>query len=308
MPGFISPEEGLEWLRAGKVVALPTETVYGLAGDGYNLHAIAAIYALKGRPSTNPLILHYRNKEASDVDVEWTPWAEKVAHHFWPGPLTLVLSKRSTSRIPSSACAELTSVAIRVPSHPIFQTILSQYPNPLAAPSANPSGGLSPTTSQHVKRLLPTVPIVEGGTCIHGLESTILDGRFCIPRVLRPGAISVEQIEAVLGHAIDRAIPNSVEAPGMLTSHYKPSKPLRLNAQTILPQEGLLAFGPPCTYSPWTLQLSLATCLTEAAANLFSALHSLDLAPCKSIAVMPIPHIGLGQSINDRLTRAAWDL
>jgi L-threonylcarbamoyladenylate synthase len=311
----------IEKLSAGQVVAIPTETVYGLAGLGYNASAIAEIYRLKMRPMHNPLIMHYACLEDTIGDVMWTPWARRLAHHFWPGPITFVLSLTSDTRIPLMATGGLNSAAIRVPSHPMVREILKNLSGPLAAPSANLSGQLSPTTAEHVANALP-VFVLDGGACPYGVESTIIDGRSWPAKILRSGALPVEEIESILlefadlkdhqdkgppifsnrsigGDCLDHMV-----CPGQLTSHYAPKKPLRLQATNVYPNEGLLAFGPPLVGAKYCVQLSLEKNLIQAAANLFSGLHHLDQSDCDSIAVMPIPTEGIGCAIADRLSRA----
>ncbi len=306
---MISPEKALSLLQEGHVVVVPTETVYGLAADGYTHEAVEKIYTLKKRPSNNPLIFHYASQEHVQEDVVWTPMAQALAASFWPGPLTMVLERKKSSRLSPRACGHgLTSAAVRVPSHSIFQEMLRQYPHPLAAPSANPSGKLSPTTVHHVHTFWPEIPVVDGAPCTYGVESTIIDARGSVPIVLRPGAISVEAIEALLQqHVQSHGTVSVAEAPGMLHAHYQTSKPMRLNASYVLPHEGLLAFGTPLEGTSWVAQLSSSSCLQEAAKRLFSALHELDIMPCSSIAVMPIPHSGLGRALNDRLQRSACE-
>ncbi len=318
---FTDINRAIHHLLNREVVALPTETVYGLAALGYDGQAVEHIYALKNRPKHNPLILHYACLEDTRTDVVWTPWAQHLAAAFWPGPLTLVLSLARTSRIPLEATGGLNSAAIRVPSHPMIQDILRALPGPLAAPSANLSGQLSPTTAAHVAKDLD-VPILDGGPCIYGLESTILDGRTWPITILRPGALLAEDIETLLlgfqeppivsdypsgkgdGVTIPPSSGSDVLCPGQLLAHYAPKKPLRLNATHIEDFEGLLAFGPPLSGANVCAQLSLEGNVTQAAANLFAALHQLDQSLCQKIAVMPIPQTGLGCAINDRLLRA----
>ncbi len=317
---FTDIHRAIHHLLNREVVALPTETVYGLAALGYDEQAVQHIYALKNRPQHNPLILHYACLEDTRTDVVWTPWAQHLAGACWPGPLTLVLSLAPQSRIPLAATGGLNSAAIRVPSHPMIQDILRALPGPLAAPSANLSGQLSPTTAVHVAKDLD-VPILDGGPCVYGLESTILDGRTWPITILRPGALSAEDIETLLlgfqehpmtsdypsgkgnGITIPPASGSDVLCPGQLLAHYAPKKPLRLNATEVRAGEGLLAFGPPLLGAHVCAQLSLEGNVTQAAANLFAALHQLDQSQCDAIAVMPIPQTGLGWAINDRLLR-----
>jgi len=312
-------DQAIAQLSKGNVVAIPTETVYGLAGLGYDKTAIETIYRLKNRPQHNPLILHYATLEHTLADVVWTPWARHLAQRFWPGPLTFVLALAQGTQIPSCATGGLNSAAIRVPSHPIIQEILKQLPCPLAAPSANLSGQLSPTTAAHVAQFLP-VSVLDGGPCQYGVESTIVDGRSWPVKILRPGAISGEDISDVLldfSSTMDKysdialhqksalgSDAQDIVCPGQLTSHYAPKKPLRLDATRLEPNEGLLAFGPPLLGANPCFQLSLEKNLHQAASFLFAGLHYLDQSDCQRIAVMPIPTEGIGGAIADRLSRA----
>ena len=291
-------------LLQGKVVALPTETVYGLAAHGYNAQAIDQIYVLKNRPRMNPLILHYKDACSADSDVMWTPAATQLAQAFWPGPLTLVLERSSSCRVPLIASAGLSSLALRVPSHPIVRQVLERCPMPLAAPSANVSGYLSPTQAKHVQANF-SIPTLEGGSCHYGLESTIVDCRNT-PRILRPGPLCQQEIESLLGQTIEKGQEKeNPSAPGQLSEHYAPSKSVRLDATHVAPYEGLVAFGPPLSGALVTVQLSLTQDIEQAAFVLFDALYHLDHSPCTSIAVMPIPDQGIGKAIQDRLYRAS---
>lgn len=308
--------QAAQCLVEGQVVALPTETVYGLAADGYNAAAMEKIYIFKGRPKNNPLILHYRDIGHVQQDVVWTPWANILADAFWPGPLTLVLSRCPHGRVPDVATAGQETVAVRVPAHPLFQKVLHLMQGPLAAPSANPSGELSPTRPEHVERWFSGF-VLDGGACAHGLESTILDARKENIELLRHGAISQEAIKNVLlthgkGHLTlkEAYMPhkdkNASLMPGQLEGHYAPKKPLRLNAKTLFEGEGLLAFGRPLPGADICIQLSENEDLVEAARHLFHGLYLLDNdVRCQSIAVMPFPLEGLGLAIMDRLTRAS---
>lgn len=310
------PHQAAERLMSGDVVALPTETVYGLAAHGHNAIAMEKIYQCKGRPKNNPLILHYANLRSMRPDVVWTDCAEALAQAFWPGALTLVLERSKTCRVPSIASAGNTTLAVRVPSHALFQDVLRLIQGPLAAPSANLSGQLSPTRCEHVKQWFDG-PILNGGTCHHGLESTIVDARTSHARILRQGAISQEQIEALLGgcgfsvevvsSSVLRQEDQALVMPGQMEGHYAPRKPLRLNATELYAGEGLMAFGPsPLMDDAVHVQLSQTRDLQEAAQNLFHGLYLLDHNPeCKKIAVMPLPQEGLGRGMMDRLTRAA---
>jgi len=296
-------------LRAGKLVAFPTETVYGLGGDATSDRAVAAIFAAKGRPSFNPLIVHVSNISSAAQFAELSAKAQAVARGFWPGPLTLVLPRRRDCRISLLATAGLDSVAIRVPAHKIAQTLLMMAGLPLAAPSANPSGRLSPTTADHVLADLGDKAefVIDGGPCPVGVESTVLSLLDDRPRILRPGAVAAEALSEVLKEPVpieagvdDAAAPRS---PGRLVSHYAPSLPVRLNAAAAGAGEALLGFGPAAPKD--TLNLSGTADLQEAAANLFAMLRRLDDPKYRAIAVMPVPESGLGIAINDRLRRAA---
>jgi len=297
-------------LCAGRLVAFPTETVYGLGADATNGEAVAQIFAAKGRPRFNPLIVHVPDAGAAEAHVIFTPLARRLADVFWPGPLTLVLEKRDTSPLSELVTGGLSSVAVRAPDHPISRALLSATGRPLAAPSANRSGRISPTQAAHVAADFGNeiAMILDGGPTAHGLESTILDARGETPVLLRPGAVTVETIEAALGVKVSRgeADADRPTAPGQLQSHYAPRVGVRLEALKVHPDEALLAFGAelPPTDGP-VINLSPSRNLTEAAANLFAALRALDASGAGGIAVMPIPNHGLGEAINDRLRRAA---
>jgi L-threonylcarbamoyladenylate synthase len=300
-------EAAARCLRSGGLVAFPTETVYGLGADAGNGEAIARLYAAKGRPSFNPLIAHVADTAAARRAGIFTPAAEKLAQAFWPGPLTLVLAKQPTCKIADLALAGLDSVAVRMPAHPAAQALLAAFGGPIVAPSANRSGHVSPTSAAHVLADLRgrIDLIIDAGPCIVGVESTIVS---CIgsPTLLRPGGIAREAIEHILGASL--AVSEEKEqpvAPGMLPSHYAPKAALRLNAKSAEPGEALLAFGPAPAASGLVLNLSQDGNLIEAAANLFSHLRALDASDAKRIAVMKVPHHGLGEAINDRLRRAA---
>ncbi len=301
--------EAARALRAGKLVAFPTETVYGLGGDATNDRAVAAIFAAKGRPSFNPLIVHVSNTSAAAQHAELSAKAQAIARRFWPGPLTLVLPRRRDCRISLLATAGLDSVALRVPAHNIAQTLLMMAGVPLAAPSANPSGRLSPTEADHVLADLGDKVefVIDGGPCPIGVESTVLSLLDDRPRILRPGAVTAEQIAEILQGPVetetgsdDAAAPRS---PGRLLSHYAPRLPVRLNADAAGPGEVLLGFGAGAPKD--AVNLSPNGDLQEAAANLFAMLRKLDDPRYRAIAVMPVPETGLGTAINDRLRRAA---
>ncbi|KJZ18035.1 L-threonylcarbamoyladenylate synthase [Loktanella sp. S4079] len=289
--------------RGGGLVAFGTETVYGLGADAGNDTAVAQIYAAKGRPSFNPLIVHLADQKNVAEYCEFNDDARALADAFWPGALTLVLPLRPQARVSKLVTAGLDTLAVRVPDHAIAQALLRQFGGPIAAPSANPSGRISPTTPEHVMAGLngKIDAVVDGGPCGVGVESTIIS---CVgaPAMLRAGGIPVEAISACLGRQI--AMPDDPDtpmSPGQLASHYAPKGRVRLNADQAAPHEVLLGFG--AVDAP--LNLSPAGDLTEAAARLFDCLHQLDAMGAKDIAVSPIPDHGLGRAINDRLRRAA---
>ncbi len=305
-----------ELLRAGKLVAFGTETVYGLGADAANPQAVAAIFEAKGRPHFNPLICHYASVEDVFAHVTAPGVAMVLAARFWPGPLTLVLPRRPGCPVAQLAGAGLATLAVRIPSHPIALALIEAAQSPVAAPSANRSGRISPTTAAHVRSQLGgrIAAILDSGPCRVGVESTVLDLSGPSPVLLRPGGISVEALESAIGPIGRQIVPQEAEAsrtlrsPGLLLSHYAPLLPLRMNATATEPDEALLAFGPapPAVLS---FQLSVSENLAEAASRLFEGLHWLDAnAPAKNlrwIAAMPIPAMGLGLAINDRLARAA---
>jgi len=306
-----------EHLRAGRLVAFPTETVYGLGADATNGRAVAQIFAAKGRPRFNPLIVHVLDIEEAGNYALLTPLAQRLAGAFWPGPLTIVAGLRTPSPgergappLSDLVTAGLRSLAMRAPDHPVARALLKAVGRPLAAPSANRSGHVSPTRAEHVAADLgdEVAMVLNAGPTAHGLESTIIDARGPSLVLLRPGAIPVETIETALGVSIARPIlvEDRPTAPGQLASHYAPRAKVRLNAHEVRPGEALLAFGPdvPATSGP-TINLSPTGDLVEAAANLFAALRTLDAGDATTIAVMPIPQTGLGEAINDRLRRAA---
>ncbi|MEO8240755.1 MAG: L-threonylcarbamoyladenylate synthase [bacterium] len=289
-------------LRQGRLVAFPTETVYGLGGDARSDHAVARIFEAKGRPRFNPLIVHVPDLAAAREYAEFDTRAETVAAAFWPGPLTMVLPLRTTG-LSELVTAELRSVAIRVPAHPVAQALLRAFGGPLAAPSANPSGRVSPTRAEHVMAGLDgrIAAVLDGGACAVGVESTIL-GLLGEAALLRPGGVAVEELEALLGPLVSGGDAKKPNAPGQLASHYAPDAALRLQAVDWHPGEVRLGFGP----GEADLNLSLAGDLVEAAANLFHLLREADrIAAGHGIAVAPVPEVGLGRAINDRLRRAA---
>lgn len=299
-------------LQKGEVVAFPTETVYGLGADATNEKAIEKIYQAKGRPSFNPLIIHIWRQEQVALYATVSAQAESLMRHFWPGPLTLILPQKADSPITSNATAGLNSIAIRCPKHPVAQDLLRTVNLPIAAPSANLSGSISPTTAEHVSSSLGDRidVILSGGKSEIGLESTILDLSCDVPQILRPGAILKEEIEEIIGPLSDlmSAEDQTITAPGMLKSHYAPSLPVKLNVDFPAEGDAFLAFGPTLIDNQDNvLNLSPTGDLNEAAKNLFAMLRALDQSHFKAIAVMPIPEIGLGIAINDRLKRAAAD-
>ena len=299
--------EAAHLLRSGELVAVPTETVYGLGADASSDSAVARIFAVKQRPRFNPLIVHVSGIEAAERLVCFDARGRHLAR-FWPGPLTLVLPGRADSRLSLLVSAGLDTVAIRAPDHPVAQALLNTCGLPVAAPSANVSGRISPTTAAHVAADLDqhVALILDGGPCRVGVESTVLDLSGGAPVLLRPGGIPVEELREIVGPM--KAPQDGVSrSPGMLRRHYAPSRPLRLNARNAGPGEALLGFGPES--GPAALNLSRRGDLLEAAANLFAMLRALDQATrYSSIAVAPIPEAGLGVAINDRLRRAAAPL
>ena len=288
--------EAARLIRAGEPVAVPTETVYGLAADATDAEAVARIYAAKGRPSFNPLIVHVPDVAAAEALAVFGPEARSLAERHWPGPLTLVLPKREDAPLASIVTAGLATVAIRVPRHPAMQALLHACSRPLAAPSANASGTISPTRAEHVlKSLSGRIPlIIDGGPTSVGLESTIVAAGGDGLRLLRPGPIDL---------GLPFAPGGKVQAPGMLERHYAPAKPLRLDATEGRPREFLIGFGP----ITGDASLSPTGDLVEAAARLFDLLHAADGSDAEAIAVAPIPAQGLGLAIRDRLRRAAHE-
>jgi L-threonylcarbamoyladenylate synthase len=315
--GSAAAAEAARVLAAGGLVAFPTETVYGLGADATNGQAIARLYEAKGRPAFNPLIAHVTDRAAAQALARFDADAERLAAALWPGPLTLVLPKAVACPVAELATAGLDSIAVRVPNHAVAHTILTSFGKPVVAPSANRSGHVSPTAAEHVAADLSgrIDLIIDGGATPVGVESTIVA---CLgePTLLRPGGVPRAAIERALGKAIANApaLPTDDEAPlapGMLASHYAPRTPIRLRAARLEAGEALLAFGASLPEggerSKMTLNLSARGDLIEAAANLFSHLRALDAAGARAIAVMPVPHEGLGEAINDRLARAAAD-
>lgn len=297
-------------LREGLLVAFPTETVYGLGADATNARAVAGIFEAKGRPRFNPLISHVADAEDAARFAVLGTEAQALAATFWPGALTLVLNKRAGCDIADLATAGLDTVALRVPSHPVARAVIRAAGRPIAAPSANLSGHVSPTTAAHVDADLgdKVAVILDDGPCAIGLESTVVDVSGHEPTLLRAGGVTREAIEAVLGARLALQTDNAdrPSSPGQLASHYAPRATVRLNATEVIPGEALLAFGPTVpVHSGPSINLSPSSDLIEAATNLFAALRRLDTSGATTIAVMPIPEGGLGEAINDRLRRAA---
>lgn len=298
--------------RAGLLVAMPTETVYGLGADAENGEAVARIYAAKSRPQFNPLIVHVADVATAKRYVEWNDIAEQLAATFWPGAMTLVLKRRADCALSELVSAGGDTVGIRIPSHPFTHALLRAFGGGIAAPSANRSGRVSPTTAAHVASefgdVLPL--ILDGGACEVGLESTVLDVSEGGIQILRPGSITRAMLVAALPlctiYTPNEKETGALKSPGQLASHYAPSIPVRLNASDISAGEALLAFGSDIPNgAKTTLNLSPSGNLIEAAANLFSYLRALDIPAHEAIAVMPIPNEGIGEAINDRLRRAA---
>jgi L-threonylcarbamoyladenylate synthase len=304
-------EQAARALCAGRLVAFPTETVYGLGAVATNDRAVAAIFAAKGRPRFNPLIVHVVDAGAARVLARWNATAARLAARFWPGALTIVLPRAEGSPLSLLVSAGGDTVGLRVPAHPVAQTLLAATMLPVAAPSANPAGQVSPTTADHVAAGLGdrVAIIVDGGPCPIGVESTVLDVTCRPPRLLRPGGVTRAALEAAIGPLAGPAAPAATDqwrSPGQLASHYAPARPLRLEATTVAADEALLAFGPqPLEGAAITLNLSPRGDLEEAAANLFGMLRALDRPEFRAIAVMPVPGHDLGEAIRDRLTRAA---
>lgn len=309
-------------IRNGKLVAFPTETVYGLGADATNDVAVASIFEAKGRPQFNPLIVHFSNYSDISEYAEMSRYATTLSRSFWPGPLTMILKRKPDCGLSHLVSAGLDTVAVRIPDNHMARALIDASGVPIAAPSANKSGHISPTTAEHVAKSLgdKVEIILDGGECEVGIESTVLDLSSDVPTILRPGAITASQIEDALMRPIEvhsvnipmsagvndyaDACKNKVvyKSPGQLTSHYAPSIPLRMNATVAKEGEVLLGFG---SAENATLNLSYRGDLSEAAANLFAMLHILDDKKYKGIAVMSIPETGLGMAINDRLHRAS---
>ena len=296
-----------ERLRTGALVALPTETVYGLAARADSAAAVAAIYRAKGRPDFNPLIVHVADLAAAETIAVFDERAQALAARFWPGALTMVLPLRATARIAPAVTAGLDTIALRCPAHPVMRAVLQACGVPLAAPSANASGGVSPTRAAHVAASLGDAAglVLDGGACAAGIESTIVALRESGWQVLRPGPVTAAQLAELLGPPLDVAAVGQaaerIEAPGQLASHYSPGKLVRLNALTAEPDEFLIGYG--CV--PGDKSLSASGYLAEAEARIYECLHAASDASQARIAVAPIPMEGIGAAINDRLNRAA---
>lgn len=300
-------DRAVSLLRDGALVAFPTETVYGVGGDATSDRAVAAIFAAKGRPQFNPLIVHIVDLAAAEALAVFGERARRLARRFWPGPLSVVLKRSAGCAVSVLASAGLDTVALRAPAHPLAQALLRAVGRPLAAPSANRSGHVSPTTAAHVLAELEgrIAAVLDGGACRIGLESTVIELTGARPTLLRPGAITREQLEAEVGPLMSASDAGAPRSPGMLERHYAPARSLRLSATSVTPDEALLAFGEALPGAGATINLSPSRDLVEAAANLFAALRALDQPRFTAITVMPIPEIGIGAAINDRLRRAA---
>ncbi len=297
-------------IRRGGLVAFPTETVYGLGADALNDRAVAAVFAAKGRPQFNPLITHVADIAAAEALAQFPAVAQELARRFWPGPLTLVVERKASCPVSLLASAGLSSIALRVPDNPLALALIRASALPLVAPSANRSGAISPTTPEHVVASLGgrIDAVLDGGPTAVGVESTVVSCLGDEPVILRPGGLARARIEAALGCTLRQAkeSPDAPLSPGQLESHYAPRAPLRLGATSTAEGEAMLAFGPNVPAHGGAMEnLSPTGTIDEAAANLFAALHRLDVLNPTAIAVMPIPDEGLGEAINDRLRRAA---
>ena len=290
-------------IRRGLPVAVPTETVYGLAGDATSGEAVAAIYTAKGRPSFNPLIVHVGSIASAETVALLSPIAHRLATAFWPGPLTMVLPRVSGAPIAGLVTAGLETIAVRIPAHPVMRALIEAVGRPLAAPSANASGSISATRAEHVAHSLDgrIELVLDGGASKVGIESTIVAVEEDRLRLLRPGSVTVGMLRDAVGVPVETMGDGRIEAPGQMLSHYAPSKPLRLDATTAEPGEYLIGFGPVLG----RISLSARGDLTEAAARLFDLLHEADRSEEDAIAIAPIPDEALGLAINDRLKRAA---
>ena len=290
-------------LRQGGLVAVPTETVYGLAADSTDAAAVAEIYRAKGRPDFNPLIVHVPDLEAARTLGQFNGLAARFAAALWPGPLTLVVPKTEDCPVAAAVTAGLDTIALRAPAHPVMRELLDASGLFLAAPSANRSGGISPTTADHVASSLGTAAplILDGGPCERGIESTIVAVNGSDYRILRPGPVTPDQLAEIAGKPATTAASGRIEAPGQLASHYAPAKPVRLDAQVAQADEYHIGFGPVAG----DMNLSEKSDLAEAASRLFAALHHAEASAKPKIAVAPISGTGIGLALNDRLRRAA---
>ncbi|MFC3175106.1 L-threonylcarbamoyladenylate synthase [Novosphingobium bradum] len=290
-------------LARGEPVALPTETVYGLAARADSADAVAAIYRAKGRPDFNPLIVHVPDVARAERLARFDARARRLAEAFWPGPLTLVLPLRDDGGIAPAVTAGLATIALRCPAHPVMRAVLEACGLPLAAPSANRSGAVSPTTAAHVAHSLAgrIGLVLDGGATAAGIESTIVALREEGWSLLRPGPVTEGEIAVLVGPPLPTPAAGQIEAPGQLASHYAPGKPVRLEATAARADEFLIGFGPVAG----AVNLSPTGDLAEAAARLYACLHQAAAAPQPRVAVAPVPHAGIGAAINDRLARAA---
>ncbi|MEZ5690798.1 MAG: L-threonylcarbamoyladenylate synthase [Rickettsiales bacterium] len=298
-------EKAINYLKSGQLVAFPTETVYGLGGNALSDTAVSAIYAAKGRPNFNPLIVHVASPDEAKKYVVWDERAELLATKFWPGSITFVLPRKADCDLSLLVSAGMDTVAVRMPAHPIALSLLEKSGLPLAAPSANISGRISPTMAEHVRQELgdKIAMVLDGGDCEVGIESTIIDLTTTPATILRHGKITIDELRKYIDIEEDKS--GKIKAAGMMKSHYAPDSIVRLNAKEVREGEALLAFGKPLSGATIIENLSEIENLQEAAANLFRMLRSLDSKTPKAIAVMPIPEMGIGVAINDRLRRAA---
>lgn len=302
--GTVTIGEAVTRLRAGGLVAVPTETVYGLAADSTDAAAVAEIYRAKGRPDFNPLIVHVPDLAAAKKLGQFNALAVRFAQALWPGPLTLVVPKTQTCPAAAAVTAGLDTIALRAPAHPVMRELLDASGLYLAAPSANRSGAISPTTADHVVRSLGAAAplLLDGGSCERGIESTIVAIEGSDFRILRPGPVTPAQLQAIAGKPAVTKVSGAIEAPGQLLSHYAPTKPVRLDAQTAQADEYHIGFGP----VSGVMNLSASGDLAEAASHLFAALHKAEASEKARIAVAPITDGGIGLALNDRLRRAAF--
>lgn len=300
-------QEAAGILKSGGLVAFPTETVYGLGAIATNDRAVSRIFSAKRRPLHNPLICHVRDRSAANPLVVWNDAAVALAETFWPGPLTLVVTREPSAPLSPLVTAGLPTVAVRAPSAPTARRLLEETLLPLAAPSANPSGRVSPTTAEHVADGLDDAVdlVLDGGPCSVGLESTVVDVSAEAPILLRPGGVDRAALEAVVGPLAAAGAEAPVRSPGQLPSHYAPTRPVRLDVTAPAPDEAYLAFGDVEPGGAVSANLSQTGDLAEAARNLFAMLRMLDRDDVRAIAVAPIPREGIGEALNDRLARAA---